>query len=666
MTYTVTPGPMVMPDRKRASNGYANVEVKKYVNKRYNLKPFVAWDGEGYTDDHGEHHTMLWGCSTGQHIKGTSLTGNECFDLLLDVAKQRKAIHVIFSGGYDMVMMLRHYPKTIAQRVLEGKVTWWNGYRLEYFKGKFLKLSDGTRSTILYDVFTFFSTSFVRACREYMGDDPDFDRIESTKLLRDSFTEETLETLVIPYWQQELSYLVKLCNVLRQRLHEADIFPSQWHGPGAVASAVLKAKGIKAHMAVTPDEVKEGARHAYFGGRFEQFQIGYRDSIQGGPIYQYDIRSAYPDAIRRLPSLANLQWVNRRRYKDRYNTYGLYNVTYHSGPNVTLDRPGPLPWRSARGAIYYPHDIASGWYWGVELAAVAKHLNGTLTVNDSWEPSSDPTNFPFQWIATMYDERAKMKAAGNPTQLALKLAMNSIYGKLAQSKGASVDPATMLWKLPTYHQLEWAGWITASCRAKLYDAMVQAGSSLIAVETDAVYCTKKLDLPCSSKLGDWEEEQTNAIMYVQSGVYFKQDSVGSWKLKSRGFEPRNHTFESWRNVMARLPADSEAVVTLKLRRFGGLPSSSHWARWYEMERTSVILQATSKRVHNPIECVWCDRNTTMVEHMHTLIVPQYGIAADIEPSSPHSLPWVERNALSWPDEWVISEEGYETFLGVVQ
>lgn len=633
--------------------------------------PFVMWDGEGYTDVYGEHHTMLWGCSTGEYIKGHSVSGFDCFDLMIDVAAKQKAIHVIYGGGYDVIMMIRNYPTIVSQAILQGKVRWWGGYRHEYFKGKFLKLTRAATKTqpkgsiILYDVFTFFSTSFVRACREYLGDNPDFDRIEATKLIRDSFTEESLEELVIPYWRQELAYGVELCTILRKRLQDAGIFNTQWHGPGAVASAVLKAKGIKAHMAETPDGVKEASRHAYYGGRFEQFQIGYIP----GPVWQYDIRSAYPHAIRRLPSLADIKWVNRQKRKGLFDSFGLYRIDYRSHATVSLFDPAPFPWRMRSGNIYYPHEVHSSWYWGIEVQAAVKANIGTVTVLESWEPASQPMNYPFRWVEDMYDERAAMKKAGNPTQLALKLGMNSLYGKLAQSKGATQDREGN-WKKPTYHQLEWAGWITAACRAQLLPAMVQAGSNIIAVETDAIYSHCQLfNLApgMGEKLGEWEEEEAQAMLYVQSGVYFKK-THGNWKLKSRGFEPRNHTYEAWRTVMETLPLNRDATVEVRVRRFGTIPTSHRFAKWYELQRTSQILQRSSKRLHNEVECPYClarDMKLSFVDVPHRLITPDYSLGASFTPSTPHGLPWVPRpDAKATGDDWEVSEEGMSVFIGL--
>lgn len=633
-----------------------------YKPKLASELPFTAWDGEGYTDPEGVHHFMLYGCSTGNYVKANSLSAAPCFELMLNETTIRKSIHVIFAGGYDMVMMIHKYPTHIAERILKGQVTWYNGYRHEYFKSKYLKLSDGTRSIILYDVFTFFSTSFVKACREYLPTEyeEDFKRIEATKLQRDTFTLESLETDVIPYWQQELKYLVELMNTLRKRLLDAGINTRQWHGPGAVASTVLRDRGIRAHMSTLPPEVCSASQHAYYGGRFEQHQIGYHNA----PVWQYDIRSAYPAAITRLPSLAGLEWKQigeRAKTANKFNPYGIYQISYNAPHTDGIREPQPLPWRDNDKSIFYPPDIHASWYWGIELETVRTcKPDATITIHDGWIPTTHPVDFPFQWVKGMYEDRARNKRAGNPVQLAQKLALNSLYGKLAQSKGARLRDGQ--WQLPRYHQLEWAGWITAATRAHIFRAITLAGSSLIAVETDAVYTTKPLSgLTCSPALGDWEMDEAEAILYIQSGVYFKKVD-GSWKLKSRGFEPRNQTFERWYEVMSRLPhaGPVQPTVINHMRRFGTLATSNNFAKWYEQDREHNILAEQGKRVHRTEHCHWCTRGMTLTDCLHPLVIPVDRINSAQVSSMPHKLPWVDDGMRGWEtfgEDFVVFEDG---------
>lgn len=606
---------------------------------RNEIRPFLAWDGEGYTDDTGEHHYYLFGCSDGRYISSPSLHANECFDLLLTTP--RKAINVIFAGGYDVVMMIRHYPTEVVERILKGKTVWHDGYRIQYFKGKFLTVGRGGISRTLYDCFSYFQVSFVKACREYLGNDEVLERMEATKAIRDSFTLDNLETDVIPYWREELAYLVRLMDSLRERLNRVSVFPTQWHGPGAVAGAILKSHGIANHMQHN-EQIADIARHAYYGGRFEQFKIG--RAI--GPIYQYDIRSAYPAAITEMYSLAGALWhhADRGLYPTNLNPYGLYRIDYHS------DRFGlhPFPWRDHDGRIYFPPIVKDSWYWGVEIMTAYNRmrdyqLEGTIKVHEGWEPVLGP--HCFEWVGLMYRNRQKMKELKDPAQLALKLCLNSLYGKLAQSKGARYVEGKG-WTVPKYHQMEWAGWITARTRAQIFAAAAQAGSNLIAIETDSVTSTVPLTLPCSDRLGDWEATVLDEILYIQSGVYFCRKPGEDWKIKSRGFSPRGHTIDRWLDVMGQLPNDPTVTVKQTVRRFGTIPTSQHFARWYDIEREANLVGGKTKRVHLPAfmggqsVCDGCNGKYSFAQGMHDLVVPSWAIPMG-QPSKPHPLPWAK-------------------------
>ena len=132
-------------------------------------RPFVAWDGEGVTDERG-HHYQLFGSSDGEVVMGAELTWRETFPLLL--ASQEDAIHVGFALVYDTVMMLRGHPE--IQRIMQGQRTYVDEYNIQYFRGKWLHIKSRItgRSMRLYDVFSFFQCSFVKACREYLGEHP--------------------------------------------------------------------------------------------------------------------------------------------------------------------------------------------------------------------------------------------------------------------------------------------------------------------------------------------------------------------------------------------------------------------------------------------------------------------------------------------------------------
>lgn len=596
---------------------------KRDITRR--TKPFIAWDGEGYTHD-GRHTYALFGSSRGLRVYG-DLSWRECLPLLMESPKE--AHHVIFAGTYDIVMMFRDIER--VSFLLKGFPIYLDQYRIQFLRGKFLKVTDRKLKTtrILYDVFTFFGCSFVKACREYLGDLPILDEVQAMKEQRNTFTASGIleDSSVETYMGQELDLLVDLCTDLRDKLAKVNIHPQYWHGPGAVASTILKTEKVKPHQAngAYDDTFRRCAEAAYYGGRFEQFQRGTHEST----VYQYDIRSAYPAAMRFLRSLDSTVWDYRlgRHARDTFTEYGLYYVDWESRPEpISI---GWLPYRHTNGNIYYPPYFAKGWYWGIEIPP---HLCDSIVKGYYPILESEPT-YPLTFVADMYTQRAALKRARQPHQLALKLGLNSIYGKLAQSKGAKLNEDKS-WVYPTFHEVVWSGWITAYTRRKIADALHSVPQKLIiATETDSVFSLVPLDVPVSEQLGDWECETLEGIKYIQSGVSLVKKG-GEWHFKTRGFTVKRtqNEVELW---AAFLESDNP-TMTIRQTRFSTDPRTETFGNWFETEHTlSLNERPNQKRIHIKAYCMQCKYEKTLGNCLHGMLVPK--IAP--QESTPYSFIW---------------------------
>lgn len=577
-------------------------------------RPFIAWDGEGYNDSDGVHHYMLFGASTGDAIQGASLDTKACLDLLLMVERMNPDVfHVIFAGNYDVNMMLKDVDRVSLEQLKRRGYCKWNGYTIGYIKGKMFRVKKNGVSITLYDVFTFFGCSFVKALEQYIGaDDEDVTRIKSGKAERANFSYDDVDD-VRQYFQAELRYLVRLCNKLRDYLHVAGIRISKWHGPGAVASAVLRTRGFS--RLSLPEHVSEAGQYAYTGGRFEQFRIG----AHYGPVWQYDIRSAYPAAIATLPSISGV-WVDNPRPKlDNIKDFSLYYVSYGSKHYAA---PHPFAWRHRNGAVFYPPNHGGTWVWGVELRSALHYAPGDVYVHRSIDYVEDGTR-PFAWIADMYDRRAEWKENGNPAELALKLAMNSIYGKLAQQVGWRMTAAGP--KLPKFHQLEYAGYITAFARSGLYGAMMQKPHAIVAVETDAVYSTEPLALDIGTGLGQWEEKRFDGIMYVQSGMYFAREGT-EWKHRTRGFGRGDIGVDTITDWLSGIWTTDDAyrsklsVAQTRFKTMGTSLGKAEWRRWVTADRDIHAGVPGGKREHYGAMCRACQGRTgSMGDCLHDMV-----------------------------------------------
>lgn len=590
--YRAQRGPSITSDMKQRG-GWSTQERR-----------FIAWDGEGYSTDNGEHHLMLWGSSDGDVVRGESLSTIECFDLMLACEmREPDVFHVIYAGGYDVNMLLRDVPVPELRRLKATNKVVWNGYHLEYIKSKWLRVTRQGVTVTLYDVFTFFGTSFIKALQEYIGEtDEDVIRIVAGKAARDRFAYSDIAE-VEAYWRSELRYLVRLCERLRSLLATVDIRISRWHGPGAVASAVLRQHRIR--RTETPEPCNRAAQFAFSGGRFEAFKIGRHD----GPVWQYDIRSAYPASIATLPALDG-SWIHATGAGVDIRGFSLYRITVHSYGGNPSPVVGPFPWRGSGGAVYYPPSNGGTWVWGVELsAAMTTPYADLIEIHEAWLYHEATSTLPFHWIAEMYERRAEWKLSGNPAQLALKLAMNSIYGKLAQQVGCSYDPQTG-WKLPTFHQLEYAGYILACTRATILRALSQSPDSVIATETDAVFSTTPLSLDIGPGLGQWEVNEYTGICYLQSGLYFAKGQDDEWKPRTRGFTrnrlPAPHVLEYLDGISGYDSGTRPLQVNeRRFRTIGTHIGRTDWRRWVDERREITVGMPGGKREHWSPACRAC-------------------------------------------------------------
>lgn len=652
---------------------------KRARNSADGLRPFVFWDGEGVSTlpPVRWHDYILFGCSLGDSIQGVSLSTLDCLDLMLDVEKRNPdVIHVGFAFKYDAEMICRDVPRKFMQRMLSKRVVHWRGYRLEYLPGKWFQVSRNKTVCRIWDVFGFFQQSFVSTLRNLFGKLPAFDEIASGKDDRNGFRYEDLESKIKPYWKSELEWGVKLVERLRRLLYEADLCITQWHGPGAIANHLFTKNGVKRHKNDNIQrQISDAARYAFTAGRFEPFRIGRANC----KIYAYDINSAHPTGMAELPSLTG-EWRRVERPGD-VSDVGIYRVTFDAfaGTEPLYDRrltyPQPLPHRDSKMLVSYPCQVST-WIWASELRALQRYgvCTGELLIHEGWELEYDPDDKPFRFIYDLYEKRQHYKSIGEAVQIAYKLGLNSLFGKTAQRVGWNEETG----KIPQWHQLEWAGMITANTRALLWEGIMQAAKkgSLVSVDTDAVYSTEPLDLPCGAGLGKWEYEVLDDLVYLQNGIYFKLEN-GEWKQKFRGLDPDSLSIDDalrWfdsnslyvPNPYTQFAAGRSGMRDPMLDRWHGLQIEGRTTRFvgskaafagdearrcrWETEPRVVHLGTKGKRVHYWERCDSCLKGQHYgSEGFHDLTLPTHRPLDGIE-SNQHFIPWAMMGENPWRDK----------------
>jgi DNA polymerase type B, organellar and viral len=513
-------------------------------------RPFIGCDGEGCgVDDLGRQLYMLFRMGERELYTGSRLRTEEILDFICD--SPRAAILVGFAFGYDVTMILRDLPEGQARRLFQpiefkaghSPFVWYKEFDIQYLPKQYFKVrrvkivrrEDGSEkrevikgsTRIIYETFGFFQKSFVKVIQEFgVGTEDQRNSIAKDKERRSSF--ESIDSRVRSYCALECNFLAQLMEKLRDYCNAAGIIPRSWNGAGKLAGALHKLHDTPPRDLVNsllPRGLHDFAGMAYYGGRFEIARVG---SIKER-VYEYDIRSAYPAAMRDLPCLVHGTWreasaqdvANLARRED--DTLYIAGVSFKAR-NPSGMQYGGLPIRSSEGHLYWPLQGA-GVYWSPEIAS-AKRLGFAIHYKGGWEYRRTCDCRPFNWVEELYEYRKSIGSSG--PGYPIKLGINSLYGLLAQRVGNG-----------KYTNMIWAGLITAMTRAKLNDAISLDPGSVIMVATDAVYSLNPLDaiggIHVGERLGDWERTILDGLFIVQPGLYW---CPARRKKKSRGLSGR--------------------------------------------------------------------------------------------------------------------------------
>jgi hypothetical protein len=534
------------------------------------------------------------------------LSTEQCFDFILSLPTRTLIVGYAFL--YDLTKILEDLPpkaiyllfreKLRAFKDDEGQIRYrairWRGYRINYMNRRFT-VQKGTRRATVWDIFAFFQSKFTTALIDWQVASKDkLERMAAMKDQRASFDKLSTED-IHDYCKEECTYLAKLARQLIEAHKGAGITLKSYYGAGSTASALLKSWGIKDKRGQIPEGMREPVACAFFGGRFET-------SVTGpvtGRVYEYDISSAYPYQATLLPCLLHGHWEH------------VVASRLHHGPLLrriagsqlalchwTAKKPsgqawGPLPVRSRDGTIAFPLGASGGWTWKSELAAAQK-LHPHIEVTEAWVYETDcQCDRPFSQLPLIYLERCKL---GSDTRgIPLKLGPNSVYGKLAQSRGFN----------PPFQSWVWAGNITSGTRAQLLESIIGANDpwSILSLATDGVQSLERLALPKpidtgtfdapkldpkKGALGDWTfKEYPDGVFYVRPGIYFPlkptEDELKIVRARGIGkkvlYDQRQRIIDAWERGGSDVTLDDgttefrKDVVTFQaVNRFVGAKS----------------------------------------------------------------------------------------------
>jgi len=586
-----------LPSKDRRLDRHLDKRDRHLVkgNRRPGVDPydFVCVDGEGLAaaPDQAQPYVLMVS-STGDSISSTQgLSTGQVFEWLFGLGKRSLWV---FGGTYDINQWLRDLKPNQLERLRDSSnhcITKWGfnpTYTIKHIYGKMLQVSrpkvPGQLSTIrVWDMLSYVQMSFVSMIQKWhLAENPteeaEINEIARMKEQRSNFTAADIPVMR-QYSLLEVKYLQRAVQKLISLTEATGYLPDVWYSPGSIAAVAMEKHGVLSHHGDIPDEVMAIAEAAYHGGRAEIACIGKVE----GPIYDYDIHSAYPAAAITLPSFAGGSWerygapggVTMGLDLDDPDLVALCQVSWQRPPDGAKTRRasrdfGPFPVRIACGSKRYPYEGGPEWYWSSEVVAAEGITD--IRVHDAWvfHPATDVK--PFAYLAEMYRLRASMKEPEHydGREIVYKLLMNSTYGKLAQHP---IDE-----KQPRYRHLLWAGMITAITRARLLETA--SYGNILSFATDGVLSRRPLPVKLSDDLGAWGVEKLDWVFLVQSGYYFTPDEVRTRGISRITVDPAA-VMAAWER--------GEATFTVHQDRFLGYRTALRqgpetWRTWASQEK----------------------------------------------------------------------------------
>jgi hypothetical protein len=558
------------------------------VNGRHAYTLLAAADDRGY-QSYVEHDGSIRP-RTEHRAANHGLPTKECLEFLLNIPQHRSDLVVAFAFVYDATKILQDLPVEHLTRLLRQEKVQWGNYELTWRPRKWFSVCDTSsrfidytgkyqyrRYTKVWDTFAYFQKSFVSALdgSKALFDTNTRTYISEMKSKRNDFEHVNADE-IRKYCFMECRSLSILIRDLLVQLDRLGFSLNDYSGPGPIAAKYYTRLNLKQYMPTAHPRMvcgmpKRVAEMSYYGGRFER--------IVSGPVgngYSYDIRSAYPAVISTLPCLRHVRF--RRTTTFVPGQWGFYKV----GSNTTGPW-APFPFRTDKntstnlaklgfrdsfiagpGSVLYAHG-GIRWVGAEEVAVAIAHYGAdAIPIYDGWTLERDCNHQPFESsvelsIRALYNFRKQLKKAGDGAEKAVKLLLNSIYGKLAQSIGWKLDRNTphMLnnpaaYKPPPYQCYVWAAWITSNTRAKLLKALLAAGDGIVSTATDGILATIELPEPeyaDSSELGEWEKKPVSNIWIGMPGIYAYDSENDGTAFKTRGFSakyfPNQYLRDQW-------------------------------------------------------------------------------------------------------------------------
>lgn len=347
---------------------------------------------------------------------------------------------------------------------------------------------------------------------------------------------------IAAYSEAECVAHARTCRMLLDAISKAAHVPMKPHqlgGSGSIAAAVMRHYGVTKRTETHTEEwIDNIAPITYFGGMIETPVVG----LIAGHVDEEDINSAYPSQMIHMPCMraGHGRWVTGRHGVVPEGEIGHALVSWSIRPGRTSTPPFITRRQDGRVAQTLRQDHV--WTTLAELRTANDLDPESVFVHKTvvWVEDCTCGN-PFEFLSDLYSSRLATRAEMaslqsssahwaelDAIQRTIKLIINSIYGKLAQTRP---EPGP-------YTNLHYASYITGATRAqvrrKTWEREAE-NATVVYQHTDSVLSIGgNVGAGGGKALGAWGlEKPTEGFLILQPGLATTGDP-NQGKTASRG------------------------------------------------------------------------------------------------------------------------------------
>lgn len=501
----------------------------------------------------------------------------------LTKSKFRGTYNWFYNIQFDFESMVKYLDTTqIIELYKEKEIQYNDKYKISYIPKKYFAIKDWANNNYyFYDMYNFLDTSLNKASEKFLKDKKLSDIVDANRLNTDLEYWKTDRENIIKYCIKDAELTKRLADYFWQIIYDKlNFYPKSPMSKGKLSEEYFLHKCNVPTINNLPYKVVQCAYDSFYGGHFEILKRGYFEHV-----YTYDIHSAYPAEIAKLPDFNKGKWEKVSKLEPSAHS-GFYLC------RIQALEPYFSPFKQkvggSLGLNIYPNGMFKQFLTKEEIEFYSQHFeNSTIKIEYGYEFYQKDDVKPFkEEIERLYQWKENEKDAD--IKYCVKIILNSLYGKFIQVSGVYNQTGKLF--NPLY-----AAKITAGARIKILELALKKPDAIISFSTDSVSSMEKLNLKISPEMGEF------GLDFEGEGVFIMSDIYNLWNYETNKIKSKLRGF----SLASSKDIESDTVYLKDI-----LANSDNWIN-HKGELTPAMYQYKTKRPYHLGECIAHNKSRSM-------------------------------------------------------